>query len=207
MLKYNTSQAPIKLPEYGRNVEQLVKYCKTIPDRTTRTRFAYQIVSIMADINPNIAATENKEKILWDQLAMMADFELDIDYPTEVISHDKLSEKPHRLPYKSERISLRLYGKVIEDMLHAATLLPEREQRIRLFEQCANQMKLTYYKINKDAEEDDNKIIQDVVRYAGEEFREEIYQVFLYTVKELLVNDQYNEAALTTSKKKKKKKK
>ncbi|MBQ1710518.1 MAG: DUF4290 domain-containing protein, partial [Treponema sp.] len=43
----------VKLPEYGRNLQELVEYCKTIPDRDKRTRYAYGIVSIMGDLYPD----------------------------------------------------------------------------------------------------------------------------------------------------------
>lgn len=207
MPEYNTSQSPIKLPEYGRNIEKLVKYCKTIPDKELRTRYAYQIIKIMADVNPDINDIENKEQILWDQLAMIADFELDIDYPCEIITAGQINATPEMIPYKTDQISLRLYGSITEKLLAKATEMPDAEQRIKLFELCANQMKLTYLKANKDAEEDDNKIIQDILKLIGDQFRDEVYQVFLYSGKELLDNEQYDENTLTPTTKKKKKKK
>ena len=40
MLEYNTKKEKLILPEYGRNIQQMVDYCLTIPEREERTRCA-----------------------------------------------------------------------------------------------------------------------------------------------------------------------
>ena len=37
MLEYNTQKEKLVLPEYGRNVQQMVDYCLTIENRDERT--------------------------------------------------------------------------------------------------------------------------------------------------------------------------
>ena len=108
----------VKLPEYGRNLQELVEYCKTIPDRDKRTRYAYGIVSIMGDLYPEAEKVENLRQILWDHLALISNYELDIDYPVEIIPKDRLSERPEKLENpQQQHIAWRMYGKVIEDMV------------------------------------------------------------------------------------------
>lgn len=209
MQKYNTSLPNIKLPEYGRNIEKLVQYCKSIPDREKRTRYAYQIVSIMADVYPDIVQVENHQQILWDHLAIMANFELDIDFPYPVTTVETLRSQPDAIPYNDPYIASKMYGKTIENLIEKACAIEDRDQRIRMFELCANHMKRQFLATNKSAEEDDNKIIQDLLYYTKGEFQEDIYQVFLFSAKELALNNQYDPKSLTppTGKKKKKKKK
>ena len=211
MQKYNTQLPGIKLPEYGRNIQQLVSYCLTIPDRAKRTRYAYGIVEIMADIYPDADKVENLRQILWDHLALLSDYKLDIDYPVQVIPQASLVERPQTLPNPQSHQQIRwmMYGKVVEDMVAKACSIDDREQRIRLLELCANHMKLHFHNTHPNADEDDDKIIQDLVRYTGEAMREDVYQVFLYSVKELRENTQYdpNNLVVSTKKKKKKKKK
>jgi len=207
MQEYNTALESVKLPEYGRNVQKLVEYCMTIEDRQKRNQYAHLIIGIMADLCPEACQVENYSHILWDHLAMISDFKLDIDYPCEIIRKDYLNTPPETIGYDTSSIKYRMYGKKIEEMIRKACELEDKEQRIRLFELCANQMKLYYHKTNNEAQEDDNKIIQDLLEYTHGEFRDEIYQVFLFSVKELMVNTQYNPQALVTPTKKKKKKK
>ena len=47
MLSYNTRLPQLRLPEYGRNIQQMVDHCLTIADRDERTRCAYTIVGVM----------------------------------------------------------------------------------------------------------------------------------------------------------------
>ena len=210
MQQYNTQLPKVKLPEYGRNLQELVEYCKTIPERDKRTRYAYGIVSIMGDLYPDADKVDNLKQILWDHLALISNYELDIDYPVEIIPKDSLNEHPEILENpQQQNIALRMYGKVVEDMIRKACQIEDQEQRIRLFERCANHMKLHFHITHPSADEDDEKILHDLVNYAGQEFEEDIYKVFLFSDQELQENTQYDPANLivTPAKKKKKKKK
>ncbi|MDE6556661.1 MAG: DUF4290 domain-containing protein, partial [Duncaniella sp.] len=37
MLTYNTYNPPLPMPQYGRNIQDMVNYCMSIPDRDERT--------------------------------------------------------------------------------------------------------------------------------------------------------------------------
>lgn len=207
MRDYNTRLPQIQIDEYGRNVQNLIEYCKRIPERDKRTRYAYTIIEVMADVFPDNANIENRKTILWNHLARIANFELDIDYPVEIIKPESIASKPQPLSQPQRNIQFRMYGKVVEDMLMKATTLPTADERISLFEYCANLLKRNFHKVNKDADEDDDKIISDMINYCGPQFQEEICQVYLYSVKELMANEQYDPSKLVESKNKKKKKK
>lgn len=210
MLSYNTQLPQITLPEYGRNIQQLVEYCKTIPDRKKRTRYAYGIIDIMADVKGVAEKTEDQKHILWDQLAIIANYELDIDYPFPITPKEKLTDRPEILTNPQQKnIRWRMYGKVAEDMIARASILKDQEQRIRLLELCANHMKLHFHKTHPNADEDNEKIIKDLLDYTHGEFANDIKKIKLIAIKELLVNKQYDASSLeaTTKKKKKKKKK
>lgn len=163
----------------------------------------------MANLCPDtVAASDDSRQILWDHLAIISNHELDIDYPCPILSKEKLDDRPEPLANPQQpHILWRMYGKVVEDMILQATQLTDSEQRIRLFERCANHMKLHFHKTHPNADEDDNKIIQDLIEYTHGQFQDEIYKVFLYSTKELQQNTQYDPASLEVSTKKKKKKK
>ena len=38
MVEYNSDRSQLALPEYGRNIQQMVDHCVTIEDREERTR-------------------------------------------------------------------------------------------------------------------------------------------------------------------------
>jgi hypothetical protein len=209
MQAYNTSLPAVKLPEYGRGVQKLVEYCLTIEDREKRSACAAQIVGIMADLYPEVQQVENYRRILWDHLFILSDFKLDVICPYDIIPSEHLASRPEPLNYAQHSVRYRMYGRVVEDLLTRAMQLNDPQQRIRLFELCANHMKRRFHQTNPETEECDDKIIQDILAYTDGQFRDEVYQVFLYGVDDLMKNEQYNPANLvaTPSKKKKKKKK
>lgn len=209
METYNTQQAHIKLPQYGRYVQRLVEYCKTIPSREKRNRCAEGIVRAMADLyNENNPDADISIEALWDHLARISGYELDIDYPYPILQEDDVDAKPEPIPYTQSQIRYRNYGTMVEQTIRKACETEEAEARIMLFELVANQMKRIFHLQNPAAEEDDNKIIHDLLDYTDGKCSEDIYQVYLYPAKELLRITQYDPTAVEqTSKKKKKKKK
>ncbi|MBS7374935.1 MAG: DUF4290 domain-containing protein, partial [Muribaculaceae bacterium] len=117
LLEYNSERSQLALPEYGRNIQQMVNHCLTIEDREERTRCAYSIVQVMGNIVPQLREEEDSKHILWDHLAIMSDFKLDIDFPYEIINQEKLKIKPETIPYNEENTRYRHYGKIMVDMI------------------------------------------------------------------------------------------
>ena len=73
--------------------------------------------------NIHLRDVNDFKHILWDHLAIMADFKLDIDYPYEIIKKENLYSRPPRIPYNNNRIRYRHYGKTLELMIRKATEL------------------------------------------------------------------------------------
>ena len=120
-MKYNTEEQKLALPEYGRNIQNMVDYCLTIQDREERKRCANTIINIMGNMFPHLRDVNDFKHILWDHLAIMADFKLDIDYPYEIVKKENLYKRPPRLVYNRSRIRYRHYGKTLELMIRKAT--------------------------------------------------------------------------------------
>ena len=99
LLAYNTQKKKLILPEYGRNVHRMIEYCMSLEDRDERTRCANAIVNIMGNLFPHLRDVDDFKHKLWDHLAIMSDFKLDIDYPYEVIKKENLNDKPDCVPY------------------------------------------------------------------------------------------------------------
>ena len=165
MLIYNSQLKKLVLPEYGRNIQQMVDHCMTIEDREERNQCACTIISIMDNMFPEQREEANHEQKLWDQLAIMSDFKLDVDFPYEIIKPDRLDTKPERIEYHLEPIKYRHYGKLIERMIGRATQYPEGEERDALVMLLANHMKKSIYQINNEVVED-SKIFNDLAHYS-----------------------------------------
>ena len=163
-MKYNTAEKHLAQPEYGRNVQNLVDYCVTIEDREERNRCANAIISIMGNLYPQQRDTNDFKHILWDHLAIMSGFKLDVDYPYEVVKEADLEMRPPRIPYVSTRIRSRQYGKIMEQMVGKATEMENSEAKDYLVRSLANQMKRSYVTWNNKDTVSDAKIFKDLAQ-------------------------------------------
>lgn len=160
-MKYNTEEKKLPLPEYGRSIQNMVDHALTIEDREERQRCADSIITIMGNMNTQLRDTPDFKHKLWDHLAIMSDFKLDIDYPYEIIDKSHLLLKPEQIPYPQTNITFRHYGHNLEEMIKKASTMPANDERKELINLIANQMKKDYYAWTKD-NADETKIIKDL---------------------------------------------
>jgi len=160
-LDYNTQLKRMDLPEYGRNIQRMVDYALTIEDKEERKRCVQTIISIMGNLFPHLRDVPDFKHKLWDHLAIMSDFKLDIDYPYEIVRKENLYSKPEKVPYNSKRIKIKHYGRSIEDLIDKAVAMEDGPERTRLIQLMANHMKKSILTWNRDAV-DDIKIYDDL---------------------------------------------
>jgi hypothetical protein len=159
-MDYNSQRKKLQLPEYGRNIQNMVDFLMTIEDREKRNRHAQTVIDVMGNLYPYLRDVAEFKHKLWDHLAIMSDFNLDIDYPYDPPSPEILTEKPKIVPYNQHRIKYKHYGRTMELMIEKADEL-EGEEREVMIELLANHMKKSFLAWNKDAVEDE-KILSDL---------------------------------------------
>ena len=115
-MEYNTQRKKMELPEYGRSVQNMVDHALTIEDRAERQRCANTIINIMGGMFPHLRDVPDFKHKLWDHLAIMSDFKLDIDYPFEIVKKEDLVVKPEKLQYPNGALRYRHYGRFLEGM-------------------------------------------------------------------------------------------
>ncbi len=140
-LDYNTQRDKLVLPEYGREIQKMVDYCMSLPDRDARLSCAYTIIDTMELMNPQLVQTDNYKQKLWDQLALISDFKLDIDWPVDISKAKVISEKPQPLKYETGTIPVRHYGKLVFELFSKLKTMEPGEERDQLTALTANQMK------------------------------------------------------------------
>ncbi|MBQ1175981.1 MAG: DUF4290 domain-containing protein [Paludibacteraceae bacterium] len=160
-MEYYTTKNKLILTEYGRNIQQMVEYAMTIEDRDERTRCVKTIINIMGNLFPHLRDVNDFKHKLWDHLAMMSNYQLDIDYPYEVVKPADLQTKPDKIPYPNRNIKDRHYGNNLPRFVKAATELENPELADKLIGILANQMKKYMVTWNKDNVED-QKIFDDI---------------------------------------------
>ena len=161
-MDYNTTRSKLILPEYGRHIHKMVDHILANEDRDERNRLARAVIEIMGSMNPHLRDVPDFKHKLWDHLYIMADFDIDIDSPYPKPEREKIFEKPQILPYPNKNIRFKHYGKILENMVIAATSFEEGQEKNLLYEILANHMKKTYLTWNRDSVTDD--VIFDDIR-------------------------------------------
>ena len=160
-MDYNSDRSKLALPEYGRNLQNMVNHIMTIEDRNERNRAARTIIDIMGTMYPYLRDINDFKHKLWDHLAIMSNFQLDIDYPYAPPSPEFFNTPPKRIPYSINTIRYRHYGKTIEFLIDKAAVHEDEKERDLLIKLIANHMKKSYVMWNKDSITDD-KIFLDI---------------------------------------------
>ena len=167
-MTYNTQREQLVMPEYGRGVQMMVDMALQIEDREERQRCACTIVKIMQGLLPSTASRVDDEHRLWNHLARIAHYELDIDYPVNIVPQEEVQAHPAPLPYPMKSIKRRHYGYLVEETLNYAKTLEDEEQRRLITECIANQMKQNLFVWNRDSM-DNALVAQDIERYSDGE--------------------------------------
>lgn len=163
-LDYNTQREKLVLPEYGREVQSMVDYAVALPTKAERQSCANAIIAIMRRMFSQSADAEGFERKLWDHLAMMSNFKLDIDYPFDVTEAKTILSKPEPMAYPMSRIPVRHYGKMMFELFEKLKTMPEGPDRDALVCMAANQMKRDLM-VWGHGSSDDEKVASDLAYF------------------------------------------
>lgn len=160
--EYNTSRPDIILKEYGRNVQKLVEYIRSVPDKEKRTQLAFTLIELMKQLTPSVkeATPENPQR-MWDDLYVIADFNLDLNSPFPVPDRETLFKKPKHIGYPQSNIRFKHYGKNIERLIQEAVKLEDEQERNDAVIYLGKLMKTFYSNWNKETL-DDSVIVNDI---------------------------------------------
>lgn len=160
-LLYNTERVKLWMPEYGRNVQKMVDYLKSIEDREKRNEQAKAVVKVMEILNPQVHVQENWEQKLWDHLHIISGFDLDIDSPYPAPTEDSLYERPAVVPLVKKPIKANHYGRNIENIIDLIAEQEDGDVKTSMIRSLAIYMRQQYLIWNKDTVADET-IFQDI---------------------------------------------
>jgi hypothetical protein len=169
-MEYNSQRESLLIPEYGRHVQKMIEHAVSVKDREQRNKLAHAIVNVMALLNPYVRDSADYKHKLWDHLFIISGFKLDVDSPYPAPNPAAWKKKPKRVPYPSQKIRLRHYGKNIELMIEEAKKLDDGDSKQALVNAIANFMKMSYLNWNRDAVNDE-EILHDLKELSGGELQ------------------------------------
>ena len=162
-LLYNTERVRLYIPEYGRNVQKMVDYLKTIEDRDKRNEQARAIIKVMEIINPAVHLQDNFEQKLWDHLHIISSFDLDVDSPYPDPSPECLNDRPQPVLINKKPVKATHYGRNIESIIDLIAEKEDGEEKTAMIRSLAIYMRQQYLIWNKDTVADET-IFQDIER-------------------------------------------
>jgi hypothetical protein len=165
-MDYNSSRKKLVLPEYGRHIQKMVDQAITIEDHEERARFAKAIIGVMGNLFPHLRDVSDFKHKLWDHLAIMADFKLDIEYPYDPPAPENFQAKPDPILYSTGNMTFKHYGRLVEQMIKEASQMEEGPLKRHLIMLIGNHMKKSLSNWNKDNATDE-RILNDIERLSN----------------------------------------
>jgi len=163
---YNTQRPLIILKEYGRNVQKLVEYIRNESDKDKRTEMAYTLIELIKQLTPTIKDQPENPQRVWDDLYIIADFNLDINSPYPVPAREILFKKPDKVDYPQSQVRFKHYGKNIEKLVKEALKIEDPQGREDAIIYLGKLMKTFYGNWNKETI-DDSVILKDIQAMSG----------------------------------------
>lgn len=118
----------------------MVKKALTLENRAQRQAYAQQIINVMAGLNPQMRHIPDYKHKLWDHLAYMSDYRLDIDYPVS-INRITREERPARLTYPGGKMRHKHYGRLLENFLHQIEETEDKARQDNMVQKAAARMR------------------------------------------------------------------
>ena len=153
-LSYNSMRDDLVIPEYGRSIHQMIAHCLRIAEREERSKCAAAIVSVMGSVVQQKGDEEGSDQKLWNQLHVMARYELDVDSPYPKPEPSEKDSAPAEMDYPNAQSRVGHYGKTTLDLIEAAKALPDGEEKNILVVKLANLMKRHFLTWNRNTVED-----------------------------------------------------
>ena len=162
-LSYNTQEDQLVIAEYGRHIQNLIDFNKTIKDLNERQAFAEQIIDLMFQMNPSSKNTLDYKNKLWKHFFMIADYDINVA-PTsgDLPKPEDREIKPDVVEYPHIEREFRHYGHNVRLLMEKAIAMEDGPIKDGFVETIASFMKLAYKNWNREHYVSDEIILEDL---------------------------------------------
>ncbi len=162
-MDYNSSLEELIIPEYGRNVQNLIYHAKTIQDDRFRQAFVEKVVDLMMQMHPQNRSAEDFKEKLWKHVFIIADYDLDVTPPFgHKPNPEDAHKKPDVIPYPQSETRFRHYGNNVQRLVTKAVSMPPGRKRDAFVAVIGAYMKLAYKTWNRELYVSDEVIKGDL---------------------------------------------
>jgi len=182
-MDYNSDRNQLFFPEFGRNIQQMVKYSLTIEDRPQRQAYVEYLVALIDQMNPKVKGTGTDLAKIWKQIYVMTNFQLDVDVPEGIdINEESARLSPQTVPYAQRKLKYRHYGRYIPEMIEKIKQTEDPEKRKEFMDIMASYMKVAYnhwsddHIVSNEMIHSDMKMLSDGELELGEDAEIDIFK-------------------------------
>lgn len=170
-MEYNSSKEELIIPEYGRHVQNMVRYARTIENPEHRQQFIEQVVKLMMQMHPQNRNLEDYRDKMWKHVFRIAEYDLDHVMPPngERPTPEDRRKRPERVPYPVKGTKYRHYGHNVLTLIEKAKSMEKGPKRDGFVQVIGSYMKLAYKTWNREHYVSDDIIIDDLETLSGGE--------------------------------------
>ena len=163
-MTYNSELDNLIIPEYGRNVQNLIRHARNIESLEERQFFLDQVVHLMMQMHPQNKNLEDYRDKMWKHVFRIAEFDLPGIIPPngEIPTPESTRKKPEKIEYPRVDRQFRHYGYHVQMLIEKAIAMEDSEIKDGFVEVIGSYMKLAYRTWNKEHYVSDDVIIDDL---------------------------------------------
>jgi hypothetical protein len=163
-LEYNSGREKLIIPEYGRNVQKLLNYARTIEDKDQRQLFVEMVVKLMEQIQSSTKPSKELTDKLWNHAFIIGQYQLDVRPPEDVeIVPQEARQHPPKLDYPHHETRYKHYGFNVQTLIQKAIAMEDEQKRKEMSVAIASYMKLAYRTWNRDHYINDEAVKADLL--------------------------------------------
>lgn len=167
-MEYNSKKEELIIPEYGRNIQAMIRYARELPNRAERQAFIEEIVILMMQMHPQNRNLEDYRDKMWKHVFRIAEYNLDVMPPNgEIPRPEDSRKKPEKVPYPTKETKFRHYGHNVQRLVAKALQMEEGPKKEGFVQVIGSYMKLAYKTWNREHYVSDDIIIDDLEHLSG----------------------------------------
>jgi hypothetical protein len=167
-MEYNSKKEELIIPEYGRNIQAMIRYARELPNRAERQAFIEEIVILMMQMHPQNRNLEDYRDKMWKHVFRIAEYNLDVVPPNgEIPRPEDSRKKPEKVPYPTKETKFRHYGHNVQRLVAKALQMEEGPKKEGFVQVIGSYMKLAYKTWNREHYVSDDIIIDDLEHLSG----------------------------------------
>lgn len=165
-MNYNSQKETLIMPEYGRNVQMLVRTAQAEQDPEKKQKLVDCITQLMLHMNPAQKNLEEFKDKVWKHIFKIAEYkDLDIKTPKgDIPTPEDNTLRPDKLPYQDKLRTFRHYGFHLRTMIHKAAAMEEGETKEDFKLVIGSFMKMAYRNWHKAQYISDDIIKDDIAK-------------------------------------------